>query len=246
MKLRRPRHLRRTLVAGATGIVVAIVALAVAEALTVVARSWRSPVLDVGDRMVDLMSQYPRLKQAAIDLLGNADKPALLIGIGVFLSIYAFVLGVVAIRRSLRVGLAMIGLFAVIGVWAALGRKSDGSLFSTLPTIIGSLAAGAALWVLHPRIATTPQIAEASTDEEWGKPTLALRRSGGPTGAASSSAPVRCSARPRRVRPCSGSAAASSPSGGSARPGRARTSPCPRPRTLCLHFPLASRPTCPA
>jgi DMSO/TMAO reductase YedYZ molybdopterin-dependent catalytic subunit len=178
VKLRRPRHLRRTLVAGATGIVVAIVALAVAEALTVVARSWRSPVLDVGDRMVDLMSQYPRLKQAAIDLLGNADKPALLIGIGVFLLIYAFVLGVVAIRRSLRVGLAMIGLFAVIGVWAALGRKSDGSLFSTLPTIIGSLAAGAALWVLHPRIATTPETAEASTDDEWDKPTLALAGAG--------------------------------------------------------------------
>ena len=54
----------------------------------------------------------------------------------------------------------MIGLFAVVGVWAALGRKSDGSLFSTLPTIIGSIAAGVALWFLHGRIAT-PAIAEA-------------------------------------------------------------------------------------
>ena len=149
MRLRKPRNLRRTLFAGATGVVVALVALAVAEALTVLARSWRSPVLDVGDRMVDLMSQYPELKQAAIDVLGNADKPALLIGIGVLLLIYSFVLGVVAMRKNLNVGIAMIGLFAVIGVWAALGRASDGSLFSTLPTVIGSIAGGAVLWFLH-------------------------------------------------------------------------------------------------
>ena len=160
VKLRTPRQLGQTIVAGLTGVVVAIVALAIAEALTVVARSWRSPVLDVGDRMVDIMASYPKLKQAAIDLLGNADKSALLAGIGVFLAIYAFVLGVVAIRRSLRVGLVMIGLFAAVGIWAALGRKSDGSLFSTLPTIIGSIAAGVALWLLHARIAT-PGIAEA-------------------------------------------------------------------------------------
>jgi len=179
VKLRRNRNLRQFGVAGATGIVVAGVALAVAEALTVVARSWRSPVLDVGDRMVDLMSQYPKLKQAAIDLLGNADKPALLAGIGVFLLIYAFVLGVVAIRRSLRVGLVMIGLFAMIGIWAALGRRSDGSLFSTLPTIIGSVAAGGALWFLHGRI-TTPTDADAAGDDEWDqvKPTLALASGG--------------------------------------------------------------------
>jgi DMSO/TMAO reductase YedYZ molybdopterin-dependent catalytic subunit len=154
MRLRRPRNVGRLAVAGATGIVVALVALAVAEALTVLTRSWRSPVLDVGDRMVDLMSQYPRLKQAAIDLLGNADKPALLIGIGVLLLGYSFVLGIVAMLKNLRVGVAMIGLFAVIGVWAALGRKSDGSLFSALPTIIGSIAGGLVLSQLHRRLAT--------------------------------------------------------------------------------------------
>src|SRR5262245_54510899 len=99
--------------------------------------------------MVDLMSRYPKLKQAAIDVLGNADKPALLAGIGVRLAIYAFALGVIAIRRSLRIGIAMIGLFAVVGVWAALGRPSDGSLFSALPTVLGSLAGAVALWILH-------------------------------------------------------------------------------------------------
>lgn len=153
MKIPKPRNVRQSLVAGATGIVAAVVALAIAEALTVLTRSWRSPILDVGDRMVDIMASYPKLKQAAIDVLGNADKPALLSGIGVFLTIYAFVLGVVAIRKNLTAGLVMIGLFAVIGVWAALGRASDGSFFSALPTVIGALAAGVVLWFLHGRIA---------------------------------------------------------------------------------------------
>ena len=67
------------------GLVVAAAALAVAEALTVLTRSWRSPILDVGDRMVDIMASYPTVKQTAVDVLGNADKPALLAGIGVLL-----------------------------------------------------------------------------------------------------------------------------------------------------------------
>lgn len=121
-----------------SGLVVAAVALAVAEALTVFARSWRSPILDVGDRMVDTMAKYPSVKQRAVDLLGTADKPALLAGIGVFLAIYSLVLGWVARRRSLLAGEIMVGLFAVIGVWAALGRANDGSLFSALPTVIGA------------------------------------------------------------------------------------------------------------
>jgi len=164
MKLRKPRHVRRTLVAGATGVVVALVALAVAEALTVFARSWRSPVLDVGDRMVDTMASYPKLKQAAIDVLGNADKPALLIGIGVLLLIYSFVMGIVAMRKNVKVGVAMIGLFAVVGVWAALGRASDGSLFSTLPTIVGSLVGGVVLWVLHHQMQAVSAVPEQSSE----------------------------------------------------------------------------------
>src|SRR5687767_2283862 len=66
-----------TAIAGYAGIVVAIIALAVAEALTAVRRSWRSPVLDVGDRMVDILAEYPALKERAIDWFGTNDKLAL-------------------------------------------------------------------------------------------------------------------------------------------------------------------------
>ncbi|CAN5820566.1 sulfite oxidase [soil metagenome] len=138
-------------VAGLAGVVVAIVALAVAEALTALFKAWRSPVLDVGDRMVDFLAKYPSLKQRAIDMFGTNDKLALLIGIGVVLAVYAFVMGIVALRRNLQLGMAMIALFAVVGVWAALGRASDGSLFSTLPTVIGSLVGAGTLYLVRRR-----------------------------------------------------------------------------------------------
>ena len=50
--------------------------------------------------MIDNLAEYPALKETAIDLFGTNDKLALLIGIGVLLTVYAFVMGVVAIRKS--------------------------------------------------------------------------------------------------------------------------------------------------
>src|SRR3954465_737258 len=86
------------------GFVSAATALAVAEALTVFARSWRSPVLDVGDRMVDTLASYPKGTETAVSVLGSAAKPARLLGIGVLLTIYSLILGWVALRRSLLIG----------------------------------------------------------------------------------------------------------------------------------------------
>jgi hypothetical protein len=80
-----------------TGLVAAAVALAVAELLAGLNRSWRSPVLDVGDRLID--AAPPFVKEFAIDTFGTNDKPALLIGIAIFLGLYAAAVGVVALRR---------------------------------------------------------------------------------------------------------------------------------------------------
>ena len=63
------------------GLVTAGVALGVAELLAGLDRAWRSPVLDVGDRLID--AAPPFVKEFAIDTFGTNDKPALLIGIGV-------------------------------------------------------------------------------------------------------------------------------------------------------------------
>ena len=78
-------------------------------------------MLDVGDRLID--AAPPFVKEFAIDTFGTNDKPALLIGIGVFLAVYAAVVGIVALRHRLVVGVVGIGLFGVIGVWAAASRR---------------------------------------------------------------------------------------------------------------------------
>ena len=54
---------------------------AVAELVAGLHRAWRSPVLDVGDRVID--AAPPFVKEFAIDTFGTNDKPALLVGIGV-------------------------------------------------------------------------------------------------------------------------------------------------------------------
>jgi len=164
-----------TAIAGYAGIVVAIIALAVAEALTAVRRSWRSPVLDVGDRMIDILAEYPALKERAIDWFGTNDKLALLIGIGVLLTIYAFVMGVVAIRKSLLVGTVMVGLFAIVGAWAALGRANS-TLGAIVPTLVGAAVGAASLRFISRRLAaptTTDEPAAAWAPEAVADPALA-------------------------------------------------------------------------
>jgi DMSO/TMAO reductase YedYZ molybdopterin-dependent catalytic subunit len=129
------------------GLVAAVVALAVAELIAGFNRVWRSPVLDVGDRVID--AAPPFLKDFAIDTFGTNDKPALLIGIGVLLAIYAAVIGIVALRRRLVVGIVGISLFGAIGAWAALSRRAAAPWHAAVPSLLGAAAGAGALWLIH-------------------------------------------------------------------------------------------------
>ena len=135
------------------GLVAAAVALGVAELLAGLNRAWRSPVLDVGDRLID--AAPPFVKEFAIDTFGTNDKPALLIGIGAFLAVYAAIVGIVALRHRLVVGLVGIGLFGVIGVWASASRRAGAPWHAVLPSVLGAVAGiGALLLVQRSRSAT--------------------------------------------------------------------------------------------
>ena len=167
-------------VAAVAGLVAAAVALAVAELLAGLNRSWRSPVLDVGDRVID--AAPPFVKEFAIDTFGTNDKPALLIGIAVFLGLYAAAVGVVALRRNFYAGVAGIAVFGAIGAWAALSRRTSAPLHVALPSVAGALAGIGALWLIRERLVVAPAPAAASAD-------------GRPIAASSSAAPAPCSAR---------------------------------------------------
>jgi DMSO/TMAO reductase YedYZ molybdopterin-dependent catalytic subunit len=128
------------------GLIAGAVGLAVAELAAGLRRSWRSPVLDVGDRVID---NVPRpVKDLAIEWFGTNDKTALLAGIAGFLALYAMAIGVLAVRVRLRWGLVGIAGFGLIGAVSASAARTDPPLTVTIPSIVGALAAGGAMTVL--------------------------------------------------------------------------------------------------
>src|SRR6476620_4478819 len=126
-------------VGAAIGILSGAIAIGIATLAAGVIGTGTAPVLAVGAAAVDASPEW--LKRFAIDTFGTDDKTALLLGIGIVLTIAAVVLGVVSLRRP-RAGL--IGLIALgtIGAIAAVTRPTNG-LLAAVPSVAG---AAAGLW----------------------------------------------------------------------------------------------------
>ena len=163
------------------GIVAAIVALGVAELIAGVRQQWRSPVIDVGDRVIDNVP--PFVKDFAIETFGTYDKVALLLGIAATLLIYAAVIGALSFRRRIEIGLVGIGVFGLVGALAAVSNRAGGSFDDAVPTLVGAAAGAVALWGAHrialPLLAGSPTADTASpsdpTDADRQSPTDAPR-----------------------------------------------------------------------
>jgi len=123
--------------AGLAGVAAAAVAVGVAEMVAVLTGPLSAPLLAVGGVVVDNVP--PAVKDFGVTVFGVHDKTALITGTALLLAAYAFGLGVVAVRHW-RVALAGIGLFAVIGVAAALTRHDAGPV-AALPTLVGAALA---------------------------------------------------------------------------------------------------------
>jgi DMSO/TMAO reductase YedYZ molybdopterin-dependent catalytic subunit len=106
-----------------------------------------SPIDAVGSEFIDRVP--PWLKELAIRWFGTNDKLALRIGIVVVLAIAALIVGYLAVRR-LVAGVIGIGLFGLVGAFAAWHRP-DESATAALPSLIGA-AIGIPLlvWLIHP------------------------------------------------------------------------------------------------
>ena len=162
---------RSTTALGAVaGVVAAIVALGVAELIAGIRQQWRSPVIDVGDRVIDNVP--PFVKDFAIETFGTNDKPALLLGIGATLLICAAVIGALAFRRRIEIGLVGIGVFGLIGALAATSNRAGGSIDDAVPTLVGAAAGAASLWFAHrvcrPLIAGVPSADTAPPSDPTG------------------------------------------------------------------------------
>ena len=96
----------------------------------------------MGQAGIDLTPEW--LKSVAIETFGANDKLVLLLGIGAVLVAASFVLGIVALGR-VETGIAGLGVFAVIGLAAALSRPTATWAYA-IPVLVGA-AAGAGVMV---------------------------------------------------------------------------------------------------
>jgi len=124
------------------GLVAAGAGLSVGELLAGVWDRWRSPVVVVGDRVVDAVP--PAVKDWAIDTFGTSDKAVLVGGTLLVLAAVAVAAGVSATRGRLVVALGLVGIFAACGAAASLGRGSPGPV-AVVPSLVAGVVAAVVL-----------------------------------------------------------------------------------------------------
>jgi len=124
---------------GLAGLLTGAVALGVSELTAAVTGPNGAPVIAVGETAINL-TPVP-VKEFAIAHFGTHDKAALVAGILMLLAAFAALIGVLAVRR-LAYGLAALGVFAAVGVAAAV---SQGGGLNVVPTLAGTAVAAATL-----------------------------------------------------------------------------------------------------
>ncbi len=136
------RHRQPSALAGAVaGVLTAAVAMGIGQLFAGLTNPESSPVIAVGQASIDLTP--PAVKDFAISTFGADDKTALLTGILIVLTVFAAVIGMLAVRRLER-GLAGLAVFASIGLAAALTRP-DATPEYVIPTLAGAAAGAFAL-----------------------------------------------------------------------------------------------------
>jgi DMSO/TMAO reductase YedYZ molybdopterin-dependent catalytic subunit len=159
-------------VGAAIGVLSGGVAIGTATLAAGVIGTGTAPVLAVGAAAVDASPEG--LKRFAIDTFGTDDKTALLLGIGIVLTVAAIVLGIVSLRRPRA---AVIGLIALgtIGAVAAVTRPANGFL-AAVPSVAG---AAAGLWAyvwLRGRAGLPPVVGRPDTETQPAMPAGLDRR----------------------------------------------------------------------
>ncbi|QYC39294.1 TMAO/DMSO reductase [Nonomuraea coxensis DSM 45129] len=139
-----------------------------------------SPVVAVGDGVVDLSP--PPVKDFAIRTFGENDKTVLVWGVLVLLAVVAAVIGVLA-RRRLAYGIAGLAAFGVVGLVAVVTRPTA-SVVDVLPTLVGAAAGmGALAWLLRRAAVPAPAVPEAPSgqDRDEAERPAVMRASGEPS-----------------------------------------------------------------
>ncbi|MHA7240189.1 molybdopterin-dependent oxidoreductase [Arthrobacter sp. TMS1-12-1] len=133
------------LAAALAGIVAAGVVLGVAELAGAFFRASATPVIAMGSTFIDFTP--PWMKDFAIATFGTDDKLALLVGMGITITLLAAVLGIVAFRRW-ALGAAGVLLMGAI-ILACVLTRAGAALPDAIPTVVGTAAGLLALrWLI--------------------------------------------------------------------------------------------------
>ncbi|WP_250400871.1 molybdopterin-dependent oxidoreductase [Streptomyces cellostaticus] len=132
------------------GAVAGFASLATAELVSAAVRPQAGPVVAVGGAAIDRTPAA--VKDWAVRNFGTDDKLVLQCGILALLALFAFALGIAALRFR-RTGAAGVVLFGVVGALAATGRPDSSGLPDALPSLVGAGAGAAVLLVLAGRLA---------------------------------------------------------------------------------------------
>src|SRR4051812_36620883 len=130
------------------GVLSTFAGLAVAEVMTGLYRGASSPILPVGQKVID--NTPTSVREWAIRNFGTSDKAVLILGTVFSLFVVGSIIGILAVRGKLLAAYIVTGAIGLIGMWAVLVRPAP-TFGKLLPPIAGTVASIAALWYLAGR-----------------------------------------------------------------------------------------------
>jgi DMSO/TMAO reductase YedYZ molybdopterin-dependent catalytic subunit len=142
----------------ALGLVSTFAGLCAAELVAGLFRGAQSPVLPVGQEVIDGVPK--QVKDWAIDWFGTADKAILIVGTLLSLAVVGSAVGMLAVRGLRQVAAVVTVVVGLVGVLAVNARPSP-TFGKLLPPIVGTLVSLAVMWWLTNRAAD----ADADADE---------------------------------------------------------------------------------
>ena len=132
----------------AIGLLSTFAGLATAELIVGLVRGSVSPVVPVGQEVIDIVP--PAVKDWAIDWFGTADKAVLILGTLLSLAVIGSIVGSLAVKGNRASAYAVTGVVGLIGVFAVTMRPAP-DLGKVLPPIVGTAASIVVIWWLSPR-----------------------------------------------------------------------------------------------
>ena len=160
-----PGRFSRVVCGIALGLAAAMAGLAVAEVVAIFSNSFQSPVLDVGDRVVDGVPNS--IKELAIEWFGTKDKQALLAGIASILTVYAAIVGIIALTRRWKFAVVGIALFGLAGAYASQSTRRDAPWYAMAPSLVGGVVAALTLVWLRSLLVRTITVAPVTDSSEF-------------------------------------------------------------------------------